>query len=78
MSWEEDFEEEDFPDEHDETFSIPCSNCGAEVYEDCEMCPQCGEYIIRSTSPWEGRPQWYVGLAIMGTIAVIAAMLLMI
>jgi hypothetical protein len=31
-------------DEIDETFA-ECPKCGAEVYDDIEQCPHCGEWI---------------------------------
>lgn len=74
MSWDDDIDD-DYVEEPDETFSIPCSNCHADVYEDCEQCPYCGEYIIRSTNPLVGKPDWYIWLSVLGIIAVIFAML---
>lgn len=41
----------------DESFLLPCPECGAEVYEDADRCPKCGNYIIpgrrrRGTAGW--------------------------
>ncbi len=78
MSWEDEEDDTYNVDEacdSEETFSVTCSNCGAEVYEDCEMCPVCNEFIIRSTNPLSGKPDWYIWTALIGIIAVIFAML---
>lgn len=51
---------------------IDCPHCGAEVYEEAEQCPRCGEYITRvSTSAWDGKPAWWVVLGLLGIVAVI-------
>jgi uncharacterized OB-fold protein len=32
--------------EHEEeTKTVRCPSCGAEVYEDAERCPKCGDYV---------------------------------
>ncbi|MBT5018561.1 hypothetical protein N9153_02910 [Planctomicrobium sp.] len=74
MNWDNDLDDYEIEDPN-ETFLIPCSNCKAEVYEDCEQCPHCGEYIIRSTNPLIGKPDWYIWLAVLGIIATIFGML---
>lgn len=68
--WDEDPEwsEEGDPDETD---VIACPKCGGEIYEDAERCPLCGEYVTRSASALEGRPGWYVVLAVLGVIGTI-------
>lgn len=75
MNWDDQEYDDDYPEEMDEGFTFPCSHCGEEVYEDCEMCPACGEYVIRSTNPLVGKPDWYVWLAVLGIIAVVFTML---
>ena len=61
--WEEDWD--------DSTDVIACSNCGSEVYADAEQCPLCGEYLIRSSRVWDGKPVWWVALGLAGILAVI-------
>ncbi|QDT34316.1 hypothetical protein [Thalassoglobus polymorphus] len=78
MNWEDDDYEDYVETDPDETFSVTCPNCGADVYEDCEMCPICHEYIIRSTNPLVGKPDWYIWTALLGILAVIFAMLFVI
>lgn len=58
--------------------TIPCRNCGKEVYEDAVQCCYCGEY-----GPTEGthrrvypqRPLWFWVAGLIGTVAVIAMLL---
>lgn len=79
MSWDADDSDwdDDYYDleEPEETFSIPCPSCQTEVYEECEQCPHCGEYVIRSTSPLSDKPDCYIGLAVFGIVATIFALL---
>ena len=79
--WDEgDWDDDDWPDDDDgETLTFPCPNCRAEIYEDAEQCPHCGEYVEgRSTSAvWAGRPGWWIllgGLGIVATIIALTAM----
>ena len=54
----------------DETTDVaPCPACGAEIYEDADRCPRCGEYISRGAAPrW---PWWMLA----GGLAALAAVL---
>jgi hypothetical protein len=71
-----DWEEEDLPDEEEDYFTVPCPSCGAQIHEDSPCCPICGDYITSSSGTvWQGKPGWYVGLAILGIIALILALL---
>ena len=45
-SWQEDGWDDDAPAE-----TVPCPECGAEVYEDAEQCVSCGEWITKFHSP---------------------------
>jgi hypothetical protein len=63
------------PDESDQdSETLPCPHCGAEVYEDAPRCPDCGAYISRSTNPWHGKPLWWVVLGLAGILAVLYLM----
>ena len=65
---------EDWDDEEEPNDTIRCQECGAEVYEDADMCPACGAFILRDTRMWTGRPWWWIALAILGIIAVVLAL----
>lgn len=60
----------DLPDQWDDDDGEPltreCRQCGADVYEDAEQCPRCGEWITHSTSLWEDRPTWWIILGLLG------------
>jgi RNA polymerase subunit RPABC4/transcription elongation factor Spt4 len=60
-------------DEEDESLTVACPACGADVYEDAEQCPVCGEYVTHSTRAWDGKPLWWIILGVAGIIAVILA-----
>jgi hypothetical protein len=83
MYRDEDFEDEEDdweapePDERDEDEldTLPCPACGRQIYEEAEACPYCGEYVTHSKSVLAGKPFWFVALAVLGIIAVIASIL---
>jgi len=68
-SWEDDDPDDDSPE------YLPCPNCREEVYEESEQCPYCGEYITHSTSPWVGRPVWWVVVGLLGIAMTVLAMM---
>jgi hypothetical protein len=68
----EGLEDEDEPwHDDDESDVVPCPKCGADVYEDAEQCPSCGEYIVHPTSAWHGKPWWWIAVGMAGITAVI-------
>ncbi|TWT29240.1 hypothetical protein KOR34_52950 [Posidoniimonas corsicana] len=67
--------DDDYYDD-DEAELVDCPACGAPVYEEAERCPVCGEYITHSTSPWSGRPTWWVALGLAGILAMIVVLAL--
>ena len=76
--WDDDWENPDWNDDDDdeETEVVICPGCGAEVYEDAEQCPRCGEYIISSsTHPFAGRGWWFIALGLIGILATIIVLL---
>jgi len=51
--------EDEWPDEHDlvdadEPAEVRCPSCGAEVFEDCQKCPHCGEWIVAAARAGRG------------------------
>ncbi len=65
-----------FPDEDESTETIVCPECGAEVYEDADRCPVCGQYIIPDTRFWSGKPIWWIALGFLGLVALATALVL--
>lgn len=77
--WSDDFDERESPDADeflDDTpaETIPCPQCGHDVYEESERCPACGSYIVHDTSIWSGRPAWWIVLGLLGIAAVVLAL----
>lgn len=66
-------EENDLDDDLSET--VPCSQCGADIYEDAVRCPACGTYLTHHTNPWSRRPRWWIILGWLGFLAAILAIL---
>jgi endogenous inhibitor of DNA gyrase (YacG/DUF329 family) len=74
----EDDPERSAPDESDwspDPATIPCPDCGAEVSEEADRCPECGHYLS-TTDAHDRRPAWYkaaiaflIGLLIWAFIA---------
>jgi hypothetical protein len=65
-------EEDDYDQEGSET--VPCPQCGTEVYEDAVQCPVCGTYLTQGGRAWTGRPAWWIVLGLLGILAVILAL----
>jgi hypothetical protein len=73
--WESDFDGDDWPGEDDEeTLVVSCPSCGADVYEDAEQCPVCGDYIVHAAGVWSGKPVWWILLGLVGVVAVIVVL----
>jgi predicted nucleic acid-binding Zn ribbon protein len=59
--------DEDLDDEYadvnyddEDNVTINCPYCAAEIYEDAEQCPHCGQYISDEDAPREGKPAWLI------------------
>lgn len=47
-TWEDgsnQWDDDEYGDDEDEEPTIFCPNCRAEIWEEAERCPECGEYI---------------------------------
>ena len=70
--------DDEFPDEDDfdddSSLTLPCPQCGTEVYEDALRCPVCENYITHDTNVFSGRPAWWIVLGLLGILAVIAVL----
>jgi hypothetical protein len=69
---DDEFPYDDSDDEPTET--VPCPECGAEVYEDAVQCPVCGSYITHGAGAWSGRSLWWIILGLLGIVAAIVAL----
>lgn len=72
MSWDEDLDDLDGDEpDADEDATAPCPRCGADIYDDAERCPRCGNYLSAEDAPRRPRPLWVV----VGALAALAGML---
>jgi hypothetical protein len=75
---DDELRDEEFPDEEDSdddlSDTIPCPDCGADIYEDAVRCPVCGSYVTADTGPWSGRPRWWILLAAAVVLALIVGL----
>jgi len=63
--------EDDFEDD-DPAAWYECPLCGADVYEEADVCPACGDYITpKLVSRSDARPKWYMFLGLAGILAVV-------
>ena len=74
----EEFEYPDEPDQDDDDDpeTIPCPECGEDIYEDAPSCPYCGHYVTFSTNRWSNRSMVWIGIGMAGILAVIVALVL--
>jgi len=65
-----------YPEEPDDEQSetVRCRGCGAEIYEDAVQCPACGDYVTADTRVWSGRPAWWIVLGLVGILAAVLAL----
>jgi endogenous inhibitor of DNA gyrase (YacG/DUF329 family) len=71
--------DDEFPDEDeaddDSSLTVPCPECGAEIYEDAVQCPVCGTYVTHDArDAWSGRPAWWIAAGLLGVLATILAL----
>jgi len=75
----EEFEYPDEPDQDDDfdaSDTIPCPECGEDIYDDTPSCPCCGHYVTMSASRWSGQSTVWIGIGVVGILAVIVALVL--
>ena len=75
QDWEYPDEPSDDDSLNDEPALVPCPECGAQMLEDLEQCPTCGQYVSFSTSAWEGKSVGWTLLGVLGVGALILALL---
>lgn len=75
----EEWSEPDIWDD-DPTDMLSCPECGEEVYEFADLCPHCGMFITPSAAtynPWQGRPLWWLALAVIGIVGFLLSLQLL-
>lgn len=76
--WAADDEDRDLPQERDlveqdddETATVPCPHCRAEIPDFADRCPYCGEWVVQSSGARRNPPAWMwlvVGMLIAGLL----------
>jgi len=66
----------DQSDDSDDWDTIPCPECGESIYEDTPSCPYCGHYITFSTNLWSNQSPVWIGVGMLGILAVIIILVL--
>ncbi len=74
MSDDDELDEGWMNTDDDATAVVRCSNCGEEVYAEADSCPYCGEFLVGDSSPWSGKPTWFVWLGLLGIVAVLVVL----
>jgi len=74
--WDNDSDEQWDFDDDDPSVTVPCPECGADMFEDAIQCPSCKTYVSDNQSPWtyKSKPIQFLFAAI--TILLIIIMLL--
>jgi predicted nucleic acid-binding Zn ribbon protein len=68
--------DEDIKDLGEEHQTAACPNCGAEIYDDAEKCPKCGQYVTREFRGSRGPAT--VALVILVVLLVVAIVWLLV
>jgi predicted nucleic acid-binding Zn ribbon protein len=58
-----------------ETMTVPCPHCGAQIAEEAQRCPQCGDWIESEPHGYENRTVLFLLAA--GFVIVVAVMWLL-
>lgn len=54
-----------------DTPTSECPHCEAEVYEDTEHCPSCGEWLTRQELADNPSPPWAMVIAVLAIVALL-------
>ena len=57
-------------DENDDPAVVPCPYCRAEILEDVDVCPKCGNFISFEDAP-RRRPWWVVAGVVVCVVVVV-------
>lgn len=68
----------DADDADDDEREIACPDCGRMIYEDVDVCPYCGYFILDSdrTYPSMLNAPWFRWLGLIGILAVVLTLAL--
>jgi hypothetical protein len=68
-------DEEDWSLADEDSPTVLCPECGGEVYEESDHCPECGHFLESLPAhPLLGKPGWFVILGLLGILATLIAL----
>ena len=59
-----DWDDEDIRDQERGSDTMACPSCGADIYDDSERCPFCGDYVVMRAGATSSRLWWRVALVL--------------
>lgn len=62
---------DDFDSDDDSDVTIACRYCGADMYDDAEQCPHCGQYLSTEDAPHQGKPWWIVVVVVLCLVSML-------
>ena len=67
MSYPDDDEDWDAPNDDDEPETVPCPYCRRHIHEDAQRCPYCENYLSEEDAP-PGRKPWWLLLGVLAAL----------
>lgn len=68
MDWDDDDRDVDGPDDESDRVA-PCPSCGAEISQEAERCPRCGDWVLDAPAGG-GWPLWMKLGAVLALVVV--------
>ena len=65
----EDWGDDPIDEDEDDDQTIPCPHCGELVFEEAELCPNCGQYLSLEDSP--RRKPWWVVAGVLTCLGIV-------
>ena len=57
---EDDWDDDEYQDDGEESSTIPCPYCRSEIHEDSQRCPRCERYLSEEDAPPARKPWWLI------------------
>ena len=67
---EDEWDDDEYPDDGEESPTIPCPYCRSEIHEDSQRCPRCERYLSGEDAPPARKPWWLIAGVIAGLACV--------
>lgn len=71
MTRRNEFDENWTHGDDEDTPTVRCPSCRADVYAEADSCPHCGEFLTGDSGPLDAKPKWFVWLGLLGILAVV-------